>query len=165
MKNALHADYTAGHSVMHGKLWSERTDGETLGYQAQFRLALGPADDAEVFALGAFEVVEVLLKGGFVELEQKLRGGGRIVPADLIDELTFVHGRLTFRGATNGAQVNDNHGPGTATGAITVSSRSLAELERETDGPNNARNIGPPNGCDRFLSKYRSRRRSADAPP
>jgi hypothetical protein len=69
-------------------------------------LALAPANDAQVLPLGAFEVFEVLFQGHFVELEQKLRGGGRIVPADFVDQLTFVHGRFTFQGATYDARVD-----------------------------------------------------------
>ena len=56
-----------------------------------------PTGDAEVLLAGAFEVLEVLAEGGLVELGEELGVGGGVDAADLVDELTFIHGVFTFR--------------------------------------------------------------------
>lgn len=73
-----------------------------LADQLELGLAADPAADADVFAAGGFEVFEVLLQGCLVELREKLRLDGDVEATDVIDELTFCHGWLTFTKAVFG---------------------------------------------------------------
>jgi hypothetical protein len=43
-----------------------------------------------------FKVFQVLPQRRFVELREKARLGGTVIAPDVVDELTFVHGRLNF---------------------------------------------------------------------
>jgi len=45
----------------------------------------------------AFKMAEVLLESGFIELGQEACLGGWIVAADVINQLTLVHGGITLR--------------------------------------------------------------------
>ena len=47
--------------------------------------------------MGGFEVIEILLEGGIVELREEFLLGRCVEAADVVDELTFVHGVFTFR--------------------------------------------------------------------
>ncbi len=49
-----------------------------------------------MLALGALEVLEVLLEGGFIKLCEEIGLGRRVKAANVIDQLTFGHGRFTF---------------------------------------------------------------------
>ena len=49
-----------------------------------------------MFAAGGFEVFEVLPQRSFVKLREELRLDGDVIAADIVDELTFIHGRFTF---------------------------------------------------------------------
>jgi hypothetical protein len=67
-----------------------------LRNQPQLRLPSHPSADADVFPLRILKVLQILSKRILVELGKKLRHGRRIEPADIIDELTFAHGVLSF---------------------------------------------------------------------
>jgi len=45
----------------------------------------------------AFQMFQILLEGILVELRQKLWLGGEIQFANVVDQLTFAHGVLTFK--------------------------------------------------------------------
>lgn len=47
---------------------------------------------------GVFEVFQILLQVRLLELGEELDLGTGVDPADLIDQLTFGHGALTFEG-------------------------------------------------------------------
>jgi hypothetical protein len=67
------------------------------GYQAEAGGLADPGGDAGVALLGGFQVLEVLLEGRFIELRQEIGRNRRVVPAYVLDELTFVHGGNTFQ--------------------------------------------------------------------
>jgi hypothetical protein len=46
---------------------------------------------------GAFQVVQILLQSRFVELCQEMRRNRGIEPADIVDQLTFIHKAITFK--------------------------------------------------------------------
>jgi hypothetical protein len=55
-----------------------------------------------MLAVGLLKMIQILLQGLVVELDQKGRGHRRVIPADVVNELTFiVHERTTFSGAEN----------------------------------------------------------------
>src|SRR5688572_26208358 len=68
----------------------------TLRDHSELGLAAHPAGDLGVLALGALEVLEVLLERAFVELREELRLHAEVKPADVVDQLTFIHGGFTF---------------------------------------------------------------------
>jgi hypothetical protein len=67
-----------------------------LRNQPKLRRFAHPRRDSRVLFVSPFEMIEILLQGRFVELRQKLRRHRGVVPADIIDKLTFVHCSLTF---------------------------------------------------------------------
>jgi hypothetical protein len=68
-----------------------------LGYKTKARGLADPGSDSSIPLFGAFEVLQVLFEGRFVKLVEE-RGGYRgIVPANLFDQLTFVHVSYTFK--------------------------------------------------------------------
>ena len=62
----------------------------------QLRLLPDPRRDLEMFTLGGLEAGEILPQGVLIELGQELRADRGVQLADFVDELTFVHDRLTF---------------------------------------------------------------------
>jgi hypothetical protein len=67
-------------------------------YHAQLGIVAVPTVVAEAFVAGFFQVLEVLPQGILIELGQELGLGGDVVLANVLDELTFVHGTFTFLG-------------------------------------------------------------------
>lgn len=49
-----------------------------------------------MLVIRAFQVLEVLLERLLVELGKELSGGGGIEPADVVDQLKFVHDGFTL---------------------------------------------------------------------
>jgi hypothetical protein len=63
-----------------------------------------------VLALRLLEVIEVLLQRRIVELGQELGLDRDVDPADVVDELTFIHGVFTFaKDGFGGATTATNH--------------------------------------------------------
>ena len=68
-----------------------------LRHHLQLRLrATNPRADLQVLPLGTLEVIQVLLQRGVIELGQELRLDRDVDPANVVDELTFIHGVFTF---------------------------------------------------------------------
>jgi hypothetical protein len=76
---------------LHGGRWF------ISGDQAEAGGFADPGGDAGVALLGGFEMLEILPQGGVVKLGEKVGRDGRIVFADVVDQLTFVHGGNTFK--------------------------------------------------------------------
>ena len=72
-----------------------------LGNKPELWLLPNPPGNVDVLPLRTFEVFQILLKGGFVELGKEMGLDRRIVSTDIVDELTFAHGVLTFGAANN----------------------------------------------------------------
>ena len=68
-----------------------------LRYQSQARGFAHPGRNPGVAFFRPFEVFQILLEGFLVELRQEIDGNRGIVLANLINELTFVHVRNTFK--------------------------------------------------------------------
>ncbi len=74
------------------------------GYEAQSGRFSNPRRDSRVPVLCPFQVLQVLLQRRFVELRQEFGGGRGIVPANVVDQLTFVHDGHTFKRAVGNAK-------------------------------------------------------------
>jgi len=66
-------------------------------HQPELRLLPHPTRDPHVLQARSLQMLEVLLEGGLVELRQKLGLNRDVEAANVVDELTFVHGGNTFR--------------------------------------------------------------------
>lgn len=67
------------------------------GNHPEFRCFPRPRADAQGFLPGDLQVFQVLLQCRFIKPGEKLRIKLGIDLADVVDELTFAHGALTFR--------------------------------------------------------------------
>jgi hypothetical protein len=56
-------------------------------------LLSNPPANAQVLSAGRFQVLEILLEGSLIELGEKLGLNAYVEASDIIDELTFIHGR------------------------------------------------------------------------
>jgi hypothetical protein len=50
-----------------------------------------------MLVMGALQVLQVLLERLLIELGEELPGGGGVEPADVVDQLKFVHDGFTLR--------------------------------------------------------------------
>jgi hypothetical protein len=79
--------------------WEKTDKAEALAQaagQSQLRLKARPGGSAQVFLAGEFQVFQILLQRFFVELRQELPRNRGVEPADVFDNLTFVHVGRTF---------------------------------------------------------------------
>ena len=80
----------------YGPVGSWSTDQTEFGVVAEQRC------NGLMLAVGLLKMIQILLQGLVVDLDQKGRGHRRVIPADVVNELTFiVHERTTFSGAEN----------------------------------------------------------------
>ncbi len=77
-------------------VWRRGYIRSALADQLELGLAADPPADAHVLAAGGFQVFQILLQRSLVELGQELGLNGHVEATDVIDELTFGHGWLTF---------------------------------------------------------------------